>query len=153
MIEKVETQELKLNLNINGEGKGVPSPPPSSEIKSDKTETHGSEVKVKRETLELNGNKGSKEKVDNTFDLSEKELEKTIEKLNEKLNSLNRELLIKVDKKINKNYISIVDKKTKEVIKEYPPKEIRKFIAQLMEFDEKIFKKSKSKNLILNIEV
>jgi len=146
MIEKIETNDLKLNLKINGESNGVLSPPPSSEMKSDNV---SKEIKLKEQKNLSNGN----EKLDNNFDLSEKELEETIEKLNEKLNSLNRELLIKVDKKINKNYISIVDKKTKEVIKEYPPKEIRKFIAQLMEFDERVFKKSNAKNVILNIEV
>ncbi len=65
-------------------------------------------------------------------------LDKIIERLNYKMNLSNRSLRFKLDERIGRNYISIIDKETEEIIKEYPPEEIRNFMAQVMKFEERM---------------
>lgn len=83
-------------------------------------------------------------------------LEKTIERLNEKLDLLNRQLSFRLDERIGRNYISIINKKTKETIKEFPPEEIRDFIAQMIELEGRMKEDGDSENkgeLFVNLEV
>jgi uncharacterized FlaG/YvyC family protein len=54
------------------------------------------------------------------------------------MNLSNRSLRFKLDERIGRNYISIIDKETEEIIKEYPPEEIRNFMAQVMKFEERM---------------
>lgn len=84
----------------------------------------------------------------------EKKLNETIDILNEKLNRMDREVQFKVDKKINRNYVSVIDKKSKEVIREFPPEEIRAFIAKFDEINAKLMNNSTDvKSLLVNLEV
>jgi len=80
-------------------------------------------------------------------------LSETIERLNAKLGRLDREILLKVDQRIGKRYVSVVDKESQEVIREFPPKEIRAFIARFMEFNEKLAANTDLRSLIVNLEV
>lgn len=83
----------------------------------------------------------------------EDELKETIERLNDKLGRLDREILLKVDQRIGKNYVSVIDKESKEVIREFPPQEIRSFIARFMEFNENLASTTDLRSLIINLEV
>jgi uncharacterized FlaG/YvyC family protein len=73
--------------------------------------------------------------------------------LNEKLARLDREILFKIDKRINRNYISVIDKVSKDIIREFPPEEIRNFIARFDEINEKLSFSTDVKSLIINLEV
>jgi uncharacterized FlaG/YvyC family protein len=66
---------------------------------------------------------------------------------------MDREVLFKLDKKINRNYISVIDKKSKEIIREFPPEEIRAFIAKFDEINQKLSMSHDVKSLIVNLEV
>jgi len=160
MIETISTNE---NFPINkGEGTTPSSPPSSSEAKdvkdtgittkSTSTEKATSDASVDldpglKDTLESDKSKESSDGI------VEKELKETIERLNEKLGRLDREILLKVDKRIGKNYVSVIDKESKEVLREFPPKEIRSFIARFMEFNEKLAANTDIRSLIINLEV
>jgi len=81
------------------------------------------------------------------------ELEEKLEALNKKMDQMNREVHFLIDKKINKQYISIIDRETKDVIKEFPPQEIRNFIAALQEFMDSLEKGSEPVSLLVDREV
>jgi flagellar protein FlaG len=154
MLETISTNE---NLPINkGEG-AQPSPPPSSsevkaptksggtgQVKKDAAVELAPEIKDAVESENLNEDEGK---------TVEKELSETIERLNDKLSRLDREVLLKVDQRIGKNYVSVVDKQSQEVIREFPPKEIRSFIARFMEFNENLAADTDIRSLIINLEV
>ena len=143
------------NLVINTGGGSVPSPPPSS-LETNKSEAAQTAEKtsakvdlrpeVATSQTEEAVKEGSQEKLEN-------ELKETIERLNDKLNRLDREILLKVDKRIGKNYVSVIDKESKEIIREFPPKEIRSFIARFMEFNENLASTTDLRSLIINLEV
>jgi flagellar protein FlaG len=100
--------------------------------------------------------KGTEAREEPDQDLKDMPLEKTIERLNEKLNLLNRQLSFRLDERIGRNYISIIDKQTKETIKEFPPEEIRDFIAQMIELEDRMKEDGSSENngeLFVNLEV
>jgi len=157
------------NLVINkGEG-SAPSPPPSSAKtgSSDAAQpaidvelsisqevarhTQSGNVKENASQLERAINR-EVEKSPREKDL-EQELKEAIEALNEKLSRLDREILFKLDKRINMNYISVIDKESKEIIREFPPEEIRTFIARFDEFNQKLNMSTDIKSLIINLEV
>jgi flagellar protein FlaG len=154
MIETISTNE---NLPMNkGEG-AQPSPPPSSsevkiptksggtgQVKKDAAVELAPEIKDAVESQNLDEEEGK---------TVEKELRETIERLNDKLSRLDREVLLKVDQRIGKNYVSVVDKQSQEVIREFPPKEIRSFIARFMEFNENLAANTDIRSLIINLEV
>jgi flagellar protein FlaG len=155
MLETISTNE---NLPINkGEG-AQPSPPPSSSEVKAPTKTGGTGQVKKDAAVELAPE--IKDAVEESQNLDEeegktveKELRETIERLNDKLSRLDREVLLKVDQRIGKNYVSVVDKQSQEVIREFPPKEIRSFIARFMEFNENLAANTDIRSLIINLEV
>ena len=160
MLETISTNE---NLPINkGEG-AQPSPPPSSsEVKAPTKSGGTGQVKqVKKDAavelapeikdaVDVEESENRNEEEGKTV---EKELLETIERLNDKLSRLDREVLLKVDQRIGKNYVSVVDKQSQEVIREFPPKEIRSFIARFMEFNENLAANTDIRSLIINLEV
>lgn len=157
MIETISTNE---NLTIN-KGEGVqPSSPPSSseEVKIKTPAKSGGIGQVKKDAAvelapEIQKNLESENRNEDEGKTVEKELRETIERLNEKLSRLDREILLKVDQRIGKNYVSVIDKQSQEVIREFPPKEIRSFIARFMEFNEKLAANTDIRSLIINLEV
>jgi flagellar protein FlaG len=157
MIDSVSITNDNLGVN-KGEG-NVPSPPPSpSEVKNSESGQTQESVEVKLGTQVSDTSNESDEGVlKSSEEMSEKELDEklseTIDTLNEKLARLNQEVLFKVDKKINKNYISVIDKETKEIIREFPPEEIRTFIARFDEINEQLMVSKDVKSLIINLEV
>lgn len=84
---------------------------------------------------------------------TEKKLKESVAALNEKLNRMDLDVLFKVDKRINKNYISVVEKNTKKVIREFPPEEIRSFIARFDEINERLSSSRDAKSMLVNLVV
>jgi flagellar protein FlaG len=173
MIENVTVNNDSLMIN-KGEGympSQPPSPSPSTstaaspsraatqksdsgpavqvEVNKEIADTISNSVTQKSSTETVTGNikKGTSERE------MEQRLKDTIQTLNDKLTRLDHEVQFKLDKRINKNYISVIDKKSKEVIREFPPEEIRAFIARFDEFNQKLTGTSDVKSLIINLEV
>jgi flagellar protein FlaG len=143
------------NLVINTGGGSVPSPPPSSlktntSESAQRAEETSAKVDLRPEVATQQTDEAAKE---GSQEKLEDELKETIERLNDKLARLDREILLKVDKRIGKNYVSVIDKESKEVIREFPPKEIRSFIARFMEFNENLASTTDLRSLIINLEV
>lgn len=162
MIDAVTANE---NLVINaGEG-SVPSPPPSSpevsakELKAKTTPSGTSGVERGAEdakielTPEARDSISESDQPKQTDSEVQKELNDTINRLNDKLNRLDREIQLKIDERIGKNYVSVIDKSSKEIIREFPPEEIRSFIARFMEFNDKLASETDLRSLIINLEV
>lgn len=165
MIENVSVANDSLMIN---KGEGVtpsqpPSPSTSTAISTATTQKTGSgpavEVAITEQLSkslaqsdQVSTEKQQTQNLSNTQEM-EKKLKETIESLNEKLARLDREVLFKVDKRINRNYISVIDKKSKEIIREFPPEEIRAFIARFDEINQKLMVSSDVKSMIINLEV
>jgi len=155
MIETILTNE---GLPINpGEGAASSPPPTSPGVKINAPAKIGiGQVKKDAEvefSPEIQKSMGSGNRDGDEGDAVDKELSETIERLNAKLGRLDREILLKVDQRIGKRYVSVVDKESQEVIREFPPKEIRAFIARFMEFNEKLAANTDLRSLIVNLEV
>jgi flagellar protein FlaG len=146
MIENISYSE-NIN-NVRGDGAALP---PSSKL--NETESVKPDVQVKEQAVKQ-PEVSSEKRYDKAVEtVDPKELEEAIDRLNEKLYQSNRDIVFKTEKKINKQYISVIDKKSQEVIKEFPPKEIRKFLIGLQELEEKMVSNKDIKNLIINLEV
>jgi flagellar protein FlaG len=142
------------NLVINTGGGSVPSPPPSSLVKKSESAQTAEETSAKVDLRpELATGQTDEAVKEGSQQKLEDELKETIERLNDKLGRLDREILLKVDKRIGKNYVSVIDKESKEIIREFPPKEIRSFIARFMEFNENLASTTDLRSLIINLEV
>ena len=157
MIDSVSVNNDNLVVN-KGEANAASPPPSPSEVKNSESGRAQAAVEVELGKELFRATNESHERVlKSDKEMSGKELDKklseTIGTLNEKLARLNREVLFKVDKKINKNYISVIDKDSKEVIREFPPKEIRTFIARFDEINEQLTVSKDIKSLIINLEV
>lgn len=167
MIENVSVNNDSLMIN---KGEGVtPSQPPSPSTTSTTQKTGSGpavEVAITEQLAQsltqsdrVSTEKQQPQKVSKTPEKGsedpemEKKLKETIESLNEKLTRMDREVLFKVDKRIDKNYISVIDKKSKEIIREFPPEEIRAFIARFDEINQKLMVSSDVKSMIINLEV
>jgi flagellar protein FlaG len=165
MIDSVTVTSDNLVRN-KGEGSPPPPPPSSSDIQQSESGQAAAEVDLnlrppeQTETDQTRQAKGAAEQTaklqqdaqSDDKDLDE-QLKETINSLNEKLARLDRQVLFKLDQKINRNYISVVDKESKEIIREFPPEEIRTFIARFDEINEKLTMSSDIKSLIINLEV
>lgn len=166
MIDNVSVNSENLIIN-KGEG-STPSQPPSPTAPTTTAQSNeaGPAVKVDltqglsqdiqgTQIAQQNAVSGSSNKEGSDKELEEK-LKQSVETLNDKLTRLDREVQFKVDKRINKNYISVIDKKSKEIIREFPPEEIRAFIARFDEINEKLQVSQSTndiKSLIINLEV
>lgn len=162
MIDSVTNDNMIVN---KGEGY-VPSPPPSPSITSTPSTTQriGTDgavsvdisQEVQKQGTDL-GTTNSKEVSTSNPKETEKEMEKklneSVSALNEKLTRMDHDVLFKVDKRINRNYISVVEKNSKKVIREFPPEEIRSFIARFDEINQKLSRSGDVKSMIINLEV
>jgi flagellar protein FlaG len=61
------------------------------------------------------------------------QLKKAVEEMNKKINNSNEEAVFGIHEKTNRITIKIVDKDTKEVIKEFPPEKTLDMIAKVWE--------------------
>lgn len=156
------------NLVINkGEG-SVPSPPPSStQTQRGDSGQAATEVELsftpRARTAEAPKTKDNVKQLERSIKAEveqsardrdlEKQTQETIRALNEKLARLDRQVLFKVDQRIDRNYISVIDKNSKEIIREFPPEEIRNFIARFDDFNKQLDMSADVKSLIINLEV
>ena len=153
MIETVSGND---NLSLNKGEEGVSSRPPSSPEIGTSNNANQAAVQVDLRSKiagDINKNSERVSGTQKTDESMEEELKKAVDSLNEKMSRLDREIQFKIDKKINKNYISVIDKESREVIREFPPKDIRTFIARFDEFNEQIDSSSDLKSMIINLEV
>lgn len=147
MIGSVTNSENIYN-NVREEGASLP---PSSKV--NETAEVKAEIVAKKSQQVREQNAPEIEPDDLELEVDPEELNEALERLNEKLYLSNREILFKTEKKINKNYISVIDKNSQEIIKEFPPKEIRRFLIGLKELEEKLGTNKDVKHLIINLEV
>jgi len=163
MIDSVSVNNENMVINT-GEGY-VPSQPPSPSTSPTPKSSSGPAAEVEisgevkntsqagAEAQAVQASKTDKSSQDKSEREFEAKLKDTIDSLNEKLTRMDREVLFKLDKKIDKSYISVIDKKSKEIIREFPPEEIRAFIARFDEINDKLSMSQDVKSLIINLEV
>jgi flagellar protein FlaG len=70
-----------------------------------------------------------------------KELQKVITELNKAMNPLNTALKFKFNDKIDELTVQVIDKKTNEVIREFPPKEALRLMEKMRELVGMLFDK------------
>ena len=154
------------NLVRNTGEANAPSPPPSSTESQHSESSQGAaevDISIRQEARQTNQTNGNVKQLEQAIKTEVKEsakdrdledkLKETIRALNEKLARLDREILFKVDLRIDRSYISVIDKSSKEIIREFPPEEIRNFIARFDEFNEQLNVSADVKSLIINLEV
>ena len=141
------------NPVINKGSGNAPQPPSSPEINSSVSGQAAAEVDLSSRVADDGNKKSERVAKSQTEEAEEKQLKDIIGSLNDKLEQRSREVQFKLDKKIDRHYISVIDKQSKEVIREFPPEEIRTFIARFDEFNEKLNTSSDVKSLIINLEV
>ena len=61
------------------------------------------------------------------------QLKRAIAEMNEKINNMNQEAVFGIHEKTNRVMIKILDKETKEIIKEFPPEKTLDMIARIWE--------------------
>lgn len=79
-----------------------------------------------------NGNNGSLQQSMNSQSANE-QLKKAVAEMNRKINNSNEEAVFGIHEKTNRITIKIVDKDTKEIIKEFPPEKTLDMIAKVWE--------------------
>jgi flagellar protein FlaG len=102
--------------------------------------------KISVDNLEKVSNKESNSISDNVAKIEDKKIEnkdlkKIIDELNNTMNSLNTSLKFSFDDKINTLTVKVVDTKTDEVIREFPPKEAIKLMEKMKEVVGLLFDK------------
>ena len=97
-------------------------------------------VKTQEENSESgnDSNKGSDAKsrqqdIKNSTQAASDQLKKAIEEMNRKISNTNEEAVFGVHEETNRIMIKIVDKDTKEIIKEFPPEKTLDMIAKVWE--------------------
>ena len=153
MIDTISANET---FSVNKGEEAISSRPPSS-LETNNTTASQSAIEVDLRSELLEDVNESSERVAGANKQSgeslEDELTRTVDALNEKLSRLDREILFKVDKRIDRNYISVIDKESKEVLREFPPQDVRNFIARFEEFNAQLDSSADVKSLIVNLEV
>ena len=82
---------------------------------------------------EGNGSKQQQEKQDMQMPGTPEHLKKMIAEMNRKISNRNEEAVFGVHEKTNRIMIKILDKDTKEVVKEFPPEKTLDMIASIWE--------------------
>ena len=88
---------------------------------SDESEGNGSFQQQQQQTQAMNTQAASDQ------------LKKAIAEMNEKINNMNQEAVFGIHEKTNRVMIKILDKETKEIIKEFPPEKTLDMIASIWE--------------------
>ncbi len=149
MIDAVTNVQQVDVSTIKKGGGDAPLPPGSSASKSSKLSESVSAERVEEKNLPGEG--AGQVKRDGGGPVKPEEVARFVEELNAKLHSLDRETRFQLDEKIDRSYVSVVNKDTKEVIREFPPEEIRVFMAKMKEFNETAG--ASVENLLIDMEV
>ena len=80
--------------------------------------------------------------------VDEKQLAEMVQELNGFAQTVQRQLQFSVDKDNGDVVVKVVDAKTKDVIREIPPEEIRNMQKQLNEVNDKLFHKREGTSLL-----
>ena len=80
--------------------------------------------------------------------VDEKQLAEMVQELNGFAQTVQRQLQFSVDKDNGEVVVKVVDAKTKDVIREIPPEEIRNMQKQLNEVNDKLFHKREGTSLL-----
>ena len=95
---------------------------------------HKTLVEQSNDIQKIDLNKKSKEEI-------KKELQKITEELNRAMNPLNTDIKFHFNDKIDELTVKVIDKKTHEVIREFPPKEALKLMEKMRELVGMLFDK------------
>ncbi|MCM1261185.1 MAG: flagellar protein FlaG [Butyrivibrio sp.] len=96
-------------------------------------------VKTQAENSENDGNTNSGNNANNGLQQAmnsqsaNEQLKKAVAEMNRKINNTNEEAVFGIHEKTNRITIKIVDKDTKEIIKEFPPEKTLDMIAKVWE--------------------
>lgn len=101
-------------------------------VNVDTTTASVSQTQPQDEQAGSEDNSSQNQQAKNNQALSE-QLKKKIAEMNEKISNSNEEAVFGVHEKTNRVMIKIVDKDTKEVVKEFPPEKTLDMIAKLWE--------------------
>ncbi|NPA88218.1 flagellar protein FlaG [Caminibacter pacificus] len=71
----------------------------------------------------------------------QKELQQVVEELNKAMNPLNTDLKFRFNDKVDELVVEVVDKKSDQVIREFPPKEALKLMEKMRELVGMLFDK------------
>ncbi len=114
-------------------------------VNVDATTASVTKVQAEEESTgsEGNGSQQQQEKMDPQTPETPEHLKKMIAEMNRKISNSNEEAVFGVHEKTNRIMIKILDKDTKEVIKEFPPEKTLDMIASIWEMagilvDEKL---------------
>ncbi len=151
-VEAVNLNEIKSVTYKGGEYSSPPhSAPPVSKVSS-----YEDSVRIKGKTAENKGENVDKHTAPPAEELMDinsikESIKENYEKIKEQIQTLeNTELKFERDKETKRDIIKILDKKTKKVIKQIPPKEFYKFIVELYrqnkKNEEKMERKENSKS-------
>lgn len=104
-------------------------------INVDETTASVTQVQTEDEKNSSNGGDGSgqQQKAKGAPQPMSDQLKKAIAEMTKKINNLNAEAVFGVHEKTNRVMIKIIDKETKETIKEFPPEKTLDMIANLWE--------------------
>ncbi len=150
-VEAVSLNEIIKSVTYEG---GDYSAPPRSAPPVKEGSPPGKKIEtannLQKEILDISNGKNSKEEVSfkelDGMESIKENIQKNYEKIKERIQSLeNTELKFEKDKETKRNIIKILDKKTKKVIKQIPPKEFYKFIVELYKQNQKNAEKMKKK--------
>ncbi len=84
--------------------------------------------------LEKSMQKDNKEKQDDEFQMDEESVSNMTNELNELMNKINCDLEFKWNKEVDLMTVTMVDKKTKETIKQFPPEDMIKNMINAKEW-------------------
>jgi len=152
-VEAVSLNEIIKSVQYKG-GESI-SPPHSAPPIDKKTSSFEGDVytgdikgKVRERAHNTQDNHVQKHQELDGKSIIKENIEEKYEKIKEKIQSLeNTELKFERDKETKRDIIKILDKKTKKVIRQIPPKEFYKFIVELYKQNKKNTEKLERKEL------
>ena len=125
-------EPVKVNTEVPADGQTV-----------NVDDTTASVAKTQAENEQGGSDKNSGQQQPAASQAASENLKRAVAEMNKKINNSNEEAVFGVHEKTNRITIKIVDKDTKEVIKEYPPEKTLDMIAKVWEMagilvDEKL---------------
>ena len=102
-------------------------------VNVDETTAAVTQVQAQDEKSSSDGNSSQQQKAAKNAQATPDQLKKMIEEMNKKINNSNEIAMFGIHEETNRIMIKIMDKDTKEVIKEFPPEKTLDMIAKIWE--------------------
>ena len=102
-------------------------------VNVDETTAAVTQVQAQDEKSSSDGNASQQQKAAKNAQATPDQLKKMIEEMNKKINNSNEIAMFGIHEETNRIMIKIMDKDTKEVIKEFPPEKTLDMIAKIWE--------------------